>query len=52
MVVQLNEQDQQLWEERLRITLAPKTKFEMTFRINKTYYLQFETAYIDMEENG
>ena len=24
----------------------------MTFRINKTYYLQFESSYIEMEENG
>ena len=39
-------------EERLRISLAPQTKFEMTFRINRTYYLQFESAMVEMEENG
>ena len=39
-------------DERMSIILAPKTTFEMTFRINRTYYLQFETPRIDLEQNG
>ena len=38
--------------ETLRISLAPKTSFEMTFRINKTYYLEFTSARIELEQNG